>query len=438
MSRLLQCCARLGAIGMFGAAALTAHADYTFYEQGDTKAAISLTLVAAGFDNSDSWFGESESFLGEDTDGWMEFGSEAGVNFETGLGRGTLYGALTGVYTATQNDDASGLTVDLNDTDDFTLEQRHVGWRVDDVFAGLSNDTVSISVGRQDYTIGTGLVINDGSGDGGNRGGWYIGMRKVFPESVILKLKSDELLLEVFTLENDPRKGGINGEANGFNAEYYFGGKGTLGGSYIYVDAKLPGADELDVYSGRGEIKPLDGLALSGEYVRQESSDIEADGYYAQGTYEFQGAPWTPSLTYRYAHFDGDDPGTDTDEQYREIAYGYTDYGYWYQGEITGNYPLGNGNLVSHMIRAKATPVEGITASLFYYNFTLDQEQIFGDPVSSDEWGDEINLTVDWEATDNVYLIGVLGTLKPGDAAKEWVGGDQDWNYLMLYVSYSL
>jgi hypothetical protein len=127
MYRSLQ--QRIGAValGMAGGLALPAAADYTVYEQDDTKAAVSLNLIAAGFDNSDSWFGESESFVGEDTDGWMEFGGEAGINFETGLGRGTLYGALSGVYTATENDDASGLTVGLDDTDDFTLEQRHLG-----------------------------------------------------------------------------------------------------------------------------------------------------------------------------------------------------------------------------------------------------------------------------------------------------------------------
>jgi hypothetical protein len=35
-----------------------------------------------------------------------------------------------------------------------------------------------------------------------------------------------------FYLENDPRRGGTRGKAYGVNGEYYFGGKGTLGGSY--------------------------------------------------------------------------------------------------------------------------------------------------------------------------------------------------------------
>ena len=49
-----------------------------------------------------------------------------------------------------------------------------------------------------------------------------------------------------------------------------------------------------------------------------------------------------------------------------------------------------------------------------------------------------MNLTVDWAATEHLYVIGVLGVLQPGDAAEEWVGGDDDWKYLMLYVSYTL
>jgi hypothetical protein len=429
---------RTGVAFVLGVAGATAAADVALYENGDTKANFALTVVTAAFQNSDSWFGNSEDFNGADTDSWNELGAEPGFNLEFALGGGTAFAAVSGVYTKTFGDDASGLTVGQDDPDDMTLEQAHIGWRMDDAFAGLTNDTVTLSIGRQDYSIGNGLIINDGASDGGERGGWYIGMRKAFPRMALAKVKSDETLLEAFYLENDPRRGGTRGKAFGLNGEYYFGGKGTLGGSYVLADAKLPGVDELDIYSARGEIKPVTGLSIAGEFVHEESEEIDADGYYGQAVYEFQDVAWSPALTYRYAHFDGDDPNTDKDEQFREVAYGYTDYGYWFQGEITGNYPLANGNVISHMVRAKATPVEDVTVSLFYYDFTLDQEQIFGDPVSDDEWGQEVNLTVDWAATEHLYLIGVLGTLKPGNAAEEWVGGGGDWNYLMLYVSYTL
>jgi hypothetical protein len=59
--------------------------------------------------------------------------------------------------------------------------------------------------------------------------------------------------------------------------------------------------------------------------------------------------------------------------------------------------------------------------------------------VLSDDWGDEVNLTLDWEVNDRVYVIGVLGLLNPGDGAEQFVGtanGD-DWIHSMLYISYS-
>jgi len=48
-----------------------------------------------------------------------------------------------------------------------------------------------------------------------------------------------------------------------------------------------------------------------------------------------------------------------------------------------------------------------------------------------------VDFTVDWAATDQIYVIGVLGALFPGKAAEEWVGNDKDWLYSMLYVSYA-
>ena len=135
--------------------------------------------------------------------------------------------------------------------------------------------------------------------------------------------------------------------------------------------------------------------------------------------------------------FDGDDPDTATDERFREIAYGYTDYGSWFQGEISGNYPLANGNLESNQFRVKATPSESLTLNLIYYQFSLNEPASLDPSVTSDDWGDEINFTADWAVTDNWYLIGVLAVLKPGDAAEQWVGGDEDWLYSMFYASFS-
>jgi hypothetical protein len=421
-------------------------AAHKLYNKDETKLDLNFTVVGAQFINQDSWFGESENFLGGDTDDWAEFGAEPGLAFEMGLGGGTLFGEVSGAYTTTAGDDASGLTIGNDDADDMSIEQGHLGWRMGDLFSGLEDDTLSVSIGRQDYSIGTGMLINDGGSDGGTRGGWYLGMHKAFQNSAIVKLGSKTLKAEAFTLKNNPRSGGNQGQATGANLEYTFDAGVTLGGTYMVVDPEdVPGADDLDVYDMRASWVVVEGLTVSGEYALEESDQIDADGWYGQAAYAFADTMWSPEVSYRYAQFSGDDPDTTDDERFREIAYGYTDYGSWFQGEIAGNYPLGNGNTSTHMLRVKFQPHEDITMNVIYYNITLDQAGPFGETsVTSDDFGDEVDLTLDWQATEKIYVIGVLGVLMPGDAAEEWVSdgatfaGDDDWVYMMLYASYSL
>ncbi len=253
---------------------------------------------------------------------------------------------------------------------------------------------------------------------------------------MIVRLKSKTWLAEAFRLENDPRRGGTEGDAFGANFEYFFGDAATLGGTYMRVDANTPGSDTADVYDVRFDWTFWKGLAVSGEFVHETSSQIDADGYYGKLSYETELA-WSPAFSYRYAHFDGDDPQTSDDELFREIAYGATDYGSWYQGEINGNYPLANGNLNSHLMRVEAEPREGVTLNLLAYHFTLDEPASLDPAVTADDWGDEIDLTVDWEATKRIAVIGVAGMLFPGDAAEQWVGDDENWRYGMVYGSYS-
>jgi hypothetical protein len=414
-----------------------ASADHELYKTEATHLALKFNTAGAYFLHSDSWFGQSEAFLGADTDTWGEFGAEIGLAWEHTNGQSTWFAELSGVYTATGGDDASGLTIGEDDSDQANTEQAHMGWRYDDPLAGLEEDTFSLSVGRQDYLIGTGLLIADGGSDGGEDGGWYLAMRKAFQETVVASLRSNRLVAEGFFLKNRPRRGGVQGDAAGANLEYTFSGGLTTGLTYMVVDARLPDTEDLDVWSGRLGWNGLGGLELNGEYVIEDSRQIDADGWYGEIGWWFADSAWAPRISYRYADFDGDDPNTSTDERFREIAYGYTDYGSWFQGEISGNYPLGNGNLQSHLFRVKAQPSEALTLNFLYYDFSLNVPASLDPAVTRDDWGDEINVTADWAVSDNWYLIGVLAVLFPGDAAGQWVGGDENWLSSMFYVSYT-
>lgn len=423
-----------------------AGADQTLYKQGDTEIDLSFMAGAAAFAGRDSIFGASDTFLGADTDHWTEYAGELGLSFQRTFGVGTVFGAATGLYSATTGDDASGLTIGLDDTAESSLGQLYLGWRVENVFAGLSNDTLSLSVGQQDYVIGTGLIIGSGSDNGGELGGWVTGPRSEFANSGILSLKSDELLLELIQLENDPRLGGPSGELRGVNLEFALpalhvgagGDSNRVGVTYLRLDSDVPEFQPIDVYSLRGDISPWANLTLSGEYVLENNRMIHADAFFVQGTYAFADAPWTPSVTARYARFDGDDPDTETNEMFFEIAYGATDYGYWIQGDITGNYLLGNGNVESSMVRATLAPTASVTVNLIWLGFTLVVPEELDPAVTSDDFGDEFNLAVDWQVTDQVLVSAVLGAMVPGAAAKQWTGGRDTWLYSMVAATFTL
>jgi hypothetical protein len=403
-------------------------------ESQGRQLALGVDAIGAWYRSDGAWFGESESFLGADVDRWADFGVEPTLSFETRSGNGTLFAALSGVYTSTVGDDAAGSTAGLEDTVSLTLEQAHVGWRAQDLFAALEGDVFSIAVGRLDYGIGTGLLVDDGGADGGERGGWYLGMRKAFARSLLASLDSDTWLFEIFHLENQPRAGDTRGEANGANVEYRFA-EAAIGTSYLRVDTDDPAADSLDVYSARASWRFAPGLELAGEYADEHSDQIGAEGYYAEIGYAPKSRAGSPRLIFRHARFSGDDPATALDERFREIAYGSTDWTSWYQGEVTGEYALGLGNLKSDLARLTLTPTDGVTLDAMYYRFTLDQPASFG--AASDDWGDELNLVVEWAADERVTVTGVLAYLRPGEAAEEIVGGRDDWLHAMLLVSFS-
>jgi hypothetical protein len=90
----------------------------------------------------------------------------------------------------------------------------------------------------------------------------------------------------------------------------------------------------------------------------------------------------------RRATFSGDDLATPLDERFREIAYGMTEWGSWYQGEITGEYALGNGNLDSRLARLTLAPTDAVTFDVLYYRFTLEQPASFG--ATADDWGGRV------------------------------------------------
>ena len=401
-----------------------------------------LQIVGATFLGNHSYFGESEGFYGVNTDNWSEGAFELGIKGRSSLGKGTFFGQLSGMGSKTWGDDASGLTVGLDRTSEFDIEQAHIGWRSGDSFSSLDMDALTLMMGNFDYLVGSGLLLADGTADGGQRGGWYLSWRSAFRSSFLATLKSGTWKLDGFYLQGEGRGSDERVYAYGGDFEYEFADTGlSTGLLYFKVpDQKVnDGAfrERYESLSLRGGWTATDNLSFDGEYAYQSRPGTHPGGWYLKGAYQWNGTGWRPELSYRYARFDGDDLSTPGDEAFVPAAYGFTDYGTWVQGEISGNYPLGNSNIKSHMLRLALFPNNDLVLNAIYYDFTLDQPNISGEPVGSTDWGDEINLVADYTINNQWFLSGVFGRLEPGQAAINWTGGDKSWTYFMLYARYT-
>jgi hypothetical protein len=247
-------------------------------------------------------------------------------------------------------------------------------------------------------------------------------------------MKTGPWAADLVYLENDPMSDETT-RLGGGSLDYAVEEFVNLGAGLYSLDSDIASRDGMTIYNLRASVHPFTGqanmealkpLVFSGEFVYQDrDSDLdEGIGWHLTARYQFEEVPWQPALTYRYASFD---------ENYDSLFYGFSDWGSWYQGEILGEYVLGNANLDAHMVKLSVQPLEPVSVHLLYFHFLLHDAQAF--EVATDNYADEWNLVVDWAVNDHLSLSLVGAYAVPDDAAIEHTGGDEDWSYVMLYGS---
>jgi len=85
------------------------------------------------------------------------------------------------------------------------------------------------------------------------------------------------------------------------------------------------------------------------------------------------------------------------------------------------------------MIKGSATLTDSVSVTASWLNFTLDEPGQIG--VSDEAFGDEIDVFLDWQATDRLFLSAVAAVMIPGDGAEQFTGGDKTWSHIMFYAS---
>jgi Alginate export len=353
-----------------------------------------------------------------------------------------IYGKVSAVGERTYGEQPSVFGGDFSS---FQVDDLSIGWR-SGKSVGTSENLLDFTVGRTTYTLGHGMLLWDGSAEGGSRGGYWTNARKAFAFAAIGRLHPGNQKVETFYLVRDDLQENETGtKLAGVNYEYALGEHSTFGATYMkfYADpAVKPGRDGLNVFNLRAYTAPIPStpdLSFEFEYASERNGDLlHSNAWTGQGSYELSKTSWKPKFTYRYAYFQGDDPSTTTrNENFDPLLPGFSDWGSWWQGEIIGEYIASNSNLVSNMLRAHVSPTEKVGGGLMYYNFTLDQPGALAKGVTSKELAKEFDAYVDWKLNGHFTASFVGAFASPGTAAQQAFNRTQNFSYGMVFIAYS-
>jgi len=407
---------------------LPASVDWTFN--------LDATFGTFGFGNS-LYRNPRPDASGDLGDNWNEGTVKAGLGGVKTTDSGSQwYGKLSAVGEGTFSSSPSLVG---GDSTSFGVEDLYIGWR-----SSGEKPLWDVSVGREQYKLGHGMLLYDGASEGGSRGGYWTNARKAFELAGIVRVKPGNGTIEAFYLDRDELPESDSGSKLwGLNFEYAIGEDTTLGATYMSWSAKesmAPQRDGLDVYNLRAYTAPfanLKQLSFEAEYALEDNGDLlDSTAYNALAAWQFDGA-WKMKLSYRYAFFEGDDPDTVANEAFDGLFTGFYDWSTWWQGEIAGGYLISNSNLISNQLRLNAKPTESISTGLIFFDFKLDQAATFDPLVTSDDIGTELDWYMDWTVNDNFILSFVAAVGEPGEAIEQSNGRTDTFVYGMIFAAYS-
>ena len=407
-----------------------------------------LSAGAAAFMERRSWFGEPDFNVGGSSDDWAEGYLEPQIKgqFTFPGTRSRLCGRLSAIASGTRGGlDGAGSNFDDRAPTDVTLEEAYLAVVGEDIVPLDQGSVVALSVGPQDYKVGTGFLFYDGGTDGGRRGAYWIDRRQAFEFVGRAMLSLGDVFGEVVYLDANEADPDTSTKVAGVNLELPIDFV-ELGASYYnIVDSDLPTRDGMSIFDVRVNAEKFD-ISATGEFAYQNNNgSLEAFGAYGELGYDFNLIGTDFGLSYRFAYFSGDDPDTSKSEDFDPLFYGLyesdpggeeeeVEWGTWIQGEIIGEFVLLNSNLKTHTVRLSAYPWDDLWFNLIYYRFLLDKPEGLDPSVTSEHFADEIDFTVEWTPMDWLYLNGVIGVAIPGNGAEQFTLGDETWTHFMVYT----
>lgn len=430
----------------------------SLYTSDRATVGVLLKSGLSSFSSNNTWFGNAALFTagnplardpaGAGTYSWLDGYLEFGIAGITQIDTLPLY-----VYGGISNLVSTTLQPDLFEADNRIFNG------IEDLYAGLvygyrtdsSRFGFNLSAGRQDYRISNGLLFANGAGNGSDRATILSNPRTAFQNTVIGRVRLNNVRLEGFYLNPDELPI-VDSETEfvGANLEYDDQRSLQLGLSYIHVPTSntsyftvadvLPRAGLNVIYPRLRVTNPFgfNGLWFQAEYAHQwnDNFDMNANAAWGQLGYTFQNLPWTPTLSYRYAYFSGDNPNTSAFERFDPLLSGGTP-DTWIQGaNLVKIYQ--NSNLITHQILLRLRPTQRFDLSLQYIHLAAAELNNLGGAqalsfLESSEIGQEITLTGRYNLSRNFLLYASGSVAFPGAAIQRAVNDNPGpWYFLQL------
>lgn len=436
-------------------------------DRNGTILKFKLNLFALSYGNNNAWYGQPDPMLagnplvqgtpaGEGWSNWVESYVQYGLYGITPLTENLYaYGSFSAITSASKGDELF-----TNATRDYTFwEDAYVGLVGGDVDSTGNRLTYNLAAGRQRFTLANGFLISNTASNGWDRAALQANARWASDLLVLGEVAWNRSEFQAFwvdpdelpILDTNTKIAGVNVESflsDGLrvgaswltvpdSTQSYFGPTGTVAGTregMRLIDARFNWT-----VNPQGAPGPFFGA----EYARQtnDSFDMDARAGWLEAGYSFARSTGTPSVSYRFSYFSGDDPDTETYERWDPLLSGGTGE-QWVQGANHFK-AVQDSNVIAHRLEARFMPAPKVELVPQLWAFYADSENnIGGNPaltfLDGNEYGFEANLTAKWFVSRNTYVHGHIAYTVPGDATQAALGGDaKDWLSMMLFVRYS-
>lgn len=418
-----------------------------------TDRAFLTGIVAGGlgaYSDPNVWFGRPDLMLRGNplagrlpgrapawTEGYVEYGVAGAVQ----LGDSPLYayGALSGLTSWSRGQDFFRA-----DARTFTGLEKAYGGLV--FVSPETGNSLNVSFGRQNFTLNDGFLVHfvRGSANAGMRAASYVGARQTTDFSAIADGKFGPWSFKAFYIDPDelPRVDSRSTFA-GLNLRYAFSRGLSVDASFITIPhsnssfATPSGArlrrEGLKTLAGHmrwNSAFGVDGLWLGAEIAHQTHDRYPMSAWAGYGLIGYQASslPWSPSLSYRYSHATGDNPGTRRYERFDSLL--STGLGNWLQGVVFGKI-TSNSNLAVHRLQFNLAPTHALNLTFDWHLLRAPERNNLGaNPVigslTSSDIGQEFTASARWAINRNLYLQNIVSLGVPGRALRD-AGLTRNW-----------